>query len=174
MATKTGEPQDYPVGTSEHTDTLLRQGRSVFAARDMITSGFEDMSNLTAELIPLPTVGVEMEIVSTSADDNIAGSAVVVVKNCRFTDADIDCIKFGADASNDKPPVSSMGELSPRLKEIAPDMKLVFLAYTNTLWPPEQLELDLSNDNLIYMVLILIRAGCLCKRYDKNHLIIEG
>lgn len=47
--------------------------------------------------------------------------------------------------------VMLLNEISPRLKEIAPDMKLVFLAYTNTLWPPEQLELDLSNDNLVYM-----------------------
>ncbi len=47
--------------------------------------------------------------------------------------------------------VMLLNEISPRLRKIAPDMKLVFLAYTNTLWPPEQVELDLSHDNLVYM-----------------------
>ncbi len=47
--------------------------------------------------------------------------------------------------------VMLLNEISPRLKDIAPDMKLVFLAYHDTLWPPEELQLDLSNDNLVYM-----------------------
>ena len=47
--------------------------------------------------------------------------------------------------------VMLLNEISPRLKQVAPDMKLVFLAYHDTLWPPEQLELDLSHDNLVYM-----------------------
>lgn len=44
-----------------------------------------------------------------------------------------------------------LNELTPKLKEIAPHMKIVFLAYCDLLWAPEKVELDLSNDNLIYM-----------------------
>jgi hypothetical protein len=44
-----------------------------------------------------------------------------------------------------------LNELSPRLKRTAPQMKLAFLAYLDTLWPPRQTELDLSQGNLVYM-----------------------
>jgi len=44
-----------------------------------------------------------------------------------------------------------LNELSPRLKRTAPQMKLAFLAYLNTLWPPGQVRLDLSSGNLVYM-----------------------
>ncbi len=44
-----------------------------------------------------------------------------------------------------------LNELSPRLKQTAPQMKLAFLAYLDTLWPPRQTELDLSRGNLVYM-----------------------
>jgi hypothetical protein len=44
-----------------------------------------------------------------------------------------------------------LNELSPRLRQTAPHIKLAFLAYLDTLWPPRQTELDLSHGNLIYM-----------------------
>ncbi len=42
-------------------------------------------------------------------------------------------------------------ELSPRLAEMAPDMKIVLLAYHDLLWPPETVEIDRGHDNLISM-----------------------
>jgi len=47
--------------------------------------------------------------------------------------------------------VTLLNEISPRLKEVAPKMKLAFLAYLDTLWPPRRVELDLLSDNLVYM-----------------------
>lgn len=44
-----------------------------------------------------------------------------------------------------------LNDLSPRLKETAPSMKLAFLAYLDTLWPPTRVKLDLSHGNLVYM-----------------------
>jgi len=44
-----------------------------------------------------------------------------------------------------------INELSGPLKEVAPDMKLVIIAYHDLLWPPEKVELDTSHDNLILM-----------------------
>ena len=44
-----------------------------------------------------------------------------------------------------------LNEVSPRLKQAAPRMKLAFLAYLDTLWPPRRVDLDLSHDNLVYM-----------------------
>ncbi|HCA48467.1 MAG TPA: hypothetical protein DEP45_14265 [Armatimonadetes bacterium] len=42
-------------------------------------------------------------------------------------------------------------ELSARLAEAAPRMKIVLLAYHDLLWPPETVEIDRSHDNLISM-----------------------
>ncbi len=42
-------------------------------------------------------------------------------------------------------------ELSPRLAEMAPDMKIVLLAYHDLLWPPEEVTIDRSHGNLISM-----------------------
>lgn len=47
--------------------------------------------------------------------------------------------------------VTLLNEISPRLKEVAPRMKLAFLAYLDTLWPPRHVKLDPLNGNLIYM-----------------------
>lgn len=47
--------------------------------------------------------------------------------------------------------VTLVNEISPRLKEVAPDMKLVLLVYHDLLWPPEEVTLDLSHDNLVAM-----------------------
>ncbi|MCK4324497.1 MAG: DUF4838 domain-containing protein [Armatimonadetes bacterium] len=44
-----------------------------------------------------------------------------------------------------------INELSGPLKEVAPDMKLVIIAYHDLLWPPEKVELDTSHNNLIVM-----------------------
>jgi len=84
-------PNDYPIGTKDLTDTLGRNGRSIFAERLMINNeGFEDISNLTADLIPLPTSDVEMEAVSDSAQDGPGGSGaltvLVVALNSQFVE----------------------------------------------------------------------------------------
>ena len=42
-------------------------------------------------------------------------------------------------------------ELTRRLAEMAPDMKIVLLAYHDLLWPPESVEIDRTHDNLISM-----------------------
>ncbi|MGM0492617.1 MAG: DUF4838 domain-containing protein [Armatimonadota bacterium] len=42
-------------------------------------------------------------------------------------------------------------ELTPQLAEMAPDMKIVLLAYHDLLWPPETVEIDRAQDNLISM-----------------------
>ena len=47
--------------------------------------------------------------------------------------------------------VMVLNELSHGLKEAAPEMKVAFLAYLDTLWPPRQAKLDLSHGNLVYM-----------------------
>jgi len=47
--------------------------------------------------------------------------------------------------------VTLLNEISPRLKEVAPRMKLAFLAYLDTLWPPRHVKLDPLSGNLIYM-----------------------
>jgi len=47
--------------------------------------------------------------------------------------------------------VTVLNELSRRLRDVAPKMKLAFLAYLDTLWPPRHSKLDLSYGNLVYM-----------------------
>jgi hypothetical protein len=47
--------------------------------------------------------------------------------------------------------VTLLNEMSPQLKDVAPRMKLAFLAYLDTLWPPRRVKLDLRSDNLVYM-----------------------
>jgi hypothetical protein len=47
--------------------------------------------------------------------------------------------------------VTVLNELSRGLREVAPKMKLAFLAYLDTLWPPRHAKLDLSHGNLVYM-----------------------
>ncbi|HUS81117.1 MAG TPA: DUF4838 domain-containing protein [Armatimonadota bacterium] len=42
-------------------------------------------------------------------------------------------------------------ELSPRLAEMAPDMKIVLLAYHDLLWPPETVVIDRGHGNLVSM-----------------------
>jgi len=42
-----------------------------------------------------------------------------------------------------------LNELSPRLKQVAPDMKLVFDVYADLLWPPDKVALDTSHGNLV-------------------------
>jgi len=76
MARKTDKaPNYFPIGPKDQTDALARAGRSIFAEREMIEStGFEDISNLDAEQIPLPTTDITMEVVSNSADDAVGGS----------------------------------------------------------------------------------------------------
>ncbi|MGC9317730.1 MAG: DUF4838 domain-containing protein [Armatimonadota bacterium] len=49
-------------------------------------------------------------------------------------------------------------ELSPRIAAIAPDMKIVLLAYHDLLWPPERVELDLSHSNLVSMFAPITRC----------------
>lgn len=49
-------------------------------------------------------------------------------------------------------------ELSPRIARIAPDMKIVLLAYHDLLWPPEEVELDLGAGNLISMFAPITRC----------------
>ncbi|MGD9495574.1 MAG: DUF4838 domain-containing protein [Armatimonadota bacterium] len=44
-----------------------------------------------------------------------------------------------------------VNELSPRLAELAPGMKLVLLAYHDLLWPPEEVAIDRGHGNLISM-----------------------
>jgi len=51
-----------------------------------------------------------------------------------------------------------LNELSARLNELAPEMKIVFLAYHDLLWPPEKVKLDLSNNNLIIMFAPITRC----------------
>ncbi|MGI5818215.1 MAG: DUF4838 domain-containing protein [Armatimonadota bacterium] len=42
-------------------------------------------------------------------------------------------------------------DLSPRLAEMAPGMKIVLLAYHDLLWPPETVVIDRGHDNLVSM-----------------------
>ena len=42
-------------------------------------------------------------------------------------------------------------ELSPRLAQMAPEMKIVLLAYHDLLWPPEEVVIDRDHGNLISM-----------------------
>ena len=44
-----------------------------------------------------------------------------------------------------------LNDLSPRLRQISPNMRVVFLCYLNTLWPPEQVRLAPGCDNLVFM-----------------------
>jgi len=80
-------PSPFPIGP---IDGLERNGRSVWALREVGSNDFEDVSNLTTDLIPLPTTDVALEIVSTSSDDRIlgigAGSVLIVALNIDFVE----------------------------------------------------------------------------------------
>jgi len=102
-----GNVRDKPghqiLGPKDQTDSLGRNGRSVFAERTMIESGaFEDMSNLTAGLIPLPTTNIEMEVVSSSSDDSASGSGARTVL----------VVALGEDLT-EKPQIITLGGLTP-------------------------------------------------------------
>ena len=51
-----------------------------------------------------------------------------------------------------------LNELAPRLREINPDLHVVFLCYFNTLWPPTQVRLDPDNTNVIFMYAPITRC----------------
>ncbi|NLO72985.1 MAG: DUF4838 domain-containing protein, partial [candidate division WS1 bacterium] len=44
-----------------------------------------------------------------------------------------------------------LNELAPRLREINPNLRVVFLCYLNTLWPPETVRPSPECDNLVFM-----------------------
>lgn len=54
--------------------------------------------------------------------------------------------------------VTVLNELSPRLREINPAMRVVFLCYFNTLWPPREVRLDPECDNLTFMYAPITRC----------------
>ncbi len=58
-----------------------------------------------------------------------------------------------------------LNEISPRLRQTAPHMKLAFLAYLDTLWPATRVRLDLTSDNLIYMFAPISR----CYGHNLSH-----
>lgn len=43
-----------------------------------------------------------------------------------------------------------LNELAPRLAQVAPGMRIVFLCYTNTMWPPDQVRLA-DEDRFVFM-----------------------
>jgi len=47
--------------------------------------------------------------------------------------------------------ITLLNEVSPRLKEVAPEMRIVALCYSNTMWPPYQVPPAGLGDNLIFM-----------------------
>lgn len=47
--------------------------------------------------------------------------------------------------------ITLLNEVSPKLKEIAPNMRIVALCYSNTMWPPYQVPPAGIGDNLIFM-----------------------
>lgn len=80
MGFKDSKTPNPVVGPLDQTETLARNGRSAIGEREMIDNvGFDDVSNLTATQIPLPTTDVEMEVVSSSPSDSGAGSGARTV-----------------------------------------------------------------------------------------------
>lgn len=47
--------------------------------------------------------------------------------------------------------ITLLNEVSPKLKAIAPNMRIVALCYSNTMWPPYQVPPSGIGDNLIFM-----------------------
>lgn len=47
--------------------------------------------------------------------------------------------------------ITLINEIAPRLKSVAPEMRMVVLCYTNTLWPPQQTTPAGLGDNVTFM-----------------------
>lgn len=47
--------------------------------------------------------------------------------------------------------ITLLNEIAPRLKAVAPAMRMVVLCYTNTLWPPQQITPTGLGDNVTFM-----------------------
>jgi len=69
---------DFPFGIAE-TSILITNGWSILGSRKTIESIPEDISELTANTIPMPDTTFDLELVSTSTNDTDAGTGANTV-----------------------------------------------------------------------------------------------